>query len=103
MVESVSFELAKLLKEKGFDEPCPELYYSPEKCKKPTIAQVVMWLYKKHKIWVCTDKSEGFNWWKFNIRRLKDVGFEYGGFGSDFNSPQEAYQAAFKHILEELI
>ena len=39
----VSFPLAKLLKEKGFDEPCPNLYYEPERCKKPTISDVVMW------------------------------------------------------------
>lgn len=42
MNNSVSFPLAKLLEQKGYDEPCPDLYYEPERCKKPTIAEVVM-------------------------------------------------------------
>ncbi len=122
MNTTVSSPLAKLLKEKGFDEPCKlcvedgderplpfncgntihrnslHPYYSA-----PTIAEVVMWLYEKYDIWICVDKAEGFNWFKFNIRKLKDIGYEYGGFGSDFNSPKEAQVAAIEYTLNNLI
>ena len=69
----------------------------------PTISQVVKWLYKKHGIWICVDKAEDFNWWKFNVRILQDIGYKYGGFGSDFNSPTEAYESGIEHILNNLI
>ncbi len=57
----VSFELAKLLKEKGFDLNHEymvftfsetEKYPEGELFLKPTIAEVVMWLYEKHEIWI---------------------------------------------------
>ena len=121
----VSFDIAKLLKEKGFNEMCRQFwgYDSTEEeniligensptfinnrgnddIAAPTIAEVVMWLYEKHGIWICVDKSEGFNWWKFNLRKLKDVGYEYNGFGSDYNSPTEAYEAAIEYTLNKLI
>lgn len=88
----VTLEIEKLLIEKDIDMPVS-----------PTIADVVMWLYKKHSIWICIDKAEGFDWWKFNIRMLKDVGYVYGGFGSDFNSPIEAYSQAVEYVLKNLI
>lgn len=81
MNKPVSFELAKLLKEKGCDIPCrttvslqeegkvyndhanevidwnnfiPTTNPALEKCfiSAPTIADVVMWLYEKHGIWI---------------------------------------------------
>lgn len=69
----------------------------------PTIAEVVMWLYENHGIWICVDKAEDFNWWKFGIRKLNDIGYERIGFGSDFNTPSEAYEAAITHTLKNLI
>jgi hypothetical protein len=133
----VNFELAKLLKEKGFDEKCSHYYINdfqnfkhdgklhktglpqdldnenifqyvkrtkqPHLCNAPTIAEVVMWLYEKHGIWICVDKAAGFDWWKFNIRILKDVGYVFGEFGSDYNSPTEAYEAAIEYTLKNLI
>ena len=71
----VSFPIAKLLKEKGFDELCKlcvedgderplpfncgntihrnslHPYYSA-----PTIAEVVMWLYEKHGTWIAVNR-----------------------------------------------
>lgn len=76
MTTPVSFELAKLLKEKGFDEPCIRFYNGKFICYKisdddgieppyvdtskdiglclnaPTIAEVITWLYEKHGIWI---------------------------------------------------
>lgn len=70
----VNYRLAKLLKEKGFDEPCRYVYDTWNNIKDwledgegehrnshknrsvyysaPTIAKVVMWLYERHKIWI---------------------------------------------------
>ena len=117
----VNFESAKVLKEKGFNEPCTQLYFDGElkdiTIQKvsyddtvssryyiaPTIAEVVMWLYEKHGIWICIDKAEDFNWWKFNIRKLNDIGYERIGFGSELNSPKEAYEAGIIYTLKNLI
>lgn len=76
----VNFELAKLLKEKGFDKPTKQRYFIAENIDSnrfpflqkecafhnwndyddssttyysaPTIAEAVMWLYEKHGIWI---------------------------------------------------
>jgi len=72
----VNFEIAKLLKEKGFDLYCVWSYWNSELTSRtpgyaledgttsqenywdfdryyaPTIADVVMWLYEKHGIWI---------------------------------------------------
>ena len=65
----VSFELAKLLKEKGFDGNYFHYWnmvnhsgewkvdtsiweYTDNYIEAPTIAEVVMWLYEKHGIWI---------------------------------------------------
>lgn len=68
-----------------------------------TIDEVVNWLYNRYGLWPCIDKAEGFSYWKFNIRKLKDIGYDYGGFGCNFNSPTEAYLASFEYILANLI
>ena len=133
MIKEVNFEIAKLLKEKecvikplvlknetdyveGYEWDCEdendtvkitEFQFEDHVCYfrylKPTIAEVVMWLYEKHGIWIGVDKSAGFDWWKFNIRILKDVGYAYGEFGSDYNSPTEAYSAGIEYTLKNLI
>lgn len=71
----VDFELAKLLKDNGFDKiSCSDYYHICEGYPKgyahcysdvnaqqengilaPTIAEVVMWLYEKHGIWIKLD------------------------------------------------
>jgi hypothetical protein len=160
----VSFPIAKLLKEKGFDEECDYLVYegnkyqylkgekyrntflsikgedivipnekdwekqikeNPEKFDRkkwgikitaPTIADVVMWLYEKHGIWVSVDwmkrikpYNSGFychlrgtnkSLNRDNFIVINDTlnpGYEV------FNSPTEAYEAAIEYILNNLI
>ena len=116
MNKPINYPLAKLCKEKGFDEPCPNLYYQPERCKKPTIADVVMWLYEKHGIWIAVDwmsRTKPFNSGFYcNLRgtnkplnqdnfipinNTKSPGYEV------FNSPTEAYEAAIEYTLTKLI
>lgn len=124
----VSFELAKLLKEKGFDNESahyynekgemlfdvdypslqptkPDVYYD-----NPTIAEVVMWLYEKHGIWIVINPHKGENdlgkpfmefdpevWTFTNECVWHNTGLLY------FNSPTEAYEAAIKYCLTKLI
>lgn len=125
----VNFETSKLLKEKGFKEGSRKGYlengelgishYSglcwnddedyPTKYSAPTITQVVMWLYEKHKIWisVCYKQS------KFIISfQMKDINIIKGICGDDgieynkveyYKSPTEAYNDAIIYALKKLI
>lgn len=123
----VSFELAKLLKEKGFEERTKsytedgklvtisltirrfnlEKVYYPS----PTIAEVVMWLYEKHGIWIEVRHIKTFNVNRFHviIWDYKDTS-DYmtihcdNGVGYEvWDSPTEAYEAAIEYTLNKLI
>ena len=64
--------------------------------------QVVEWLRIKHGIWVSICPSINTNF-EFMIYK-KDVIYGSGKYKSNFNSPQEAYSAAFDYIrLNNLI
>lgn len=110
MNTTVNFELAKLLKEKRFDpdvyigwysisgsffyhNPGMEKYFYNEDIKAPIIADVVMWLWEKHGIWieVYYDNS------KKEFYTVLD-GEEY-----KFNLPAEAYTRAIDYCLNNLI
>ena len=149
----VSFELAKLLKEKGFSWECSQFYCKTKNDKKfylttgteyesdrdciwdwnlnggksgnltktipypndtnaiyysaPTIAEVVMWLYEKHGIWIGINKDTSVKWandyFNFYIQgkngesAFSDVG------GTQPNSPTEAYEAAIEYTLKNLL
>lgn len=140
----VSFELAKLLKEKGFDKECFDAYnlhgmkfsngwleylsdnnieipFSNKALKHhdvlaPTIADVVMWLYEKHGIWVQVTVNTiwvGRNkepQAKYNSetvsknRNLKVRSLITTKVSMEpFDSPTEAYEAAILHCLNNLI
>ena len=84
-------------------------YYLPNKTvNAPTIAEVVMWLYEKHGIWVHVDSHE-FSKWCYHYRynrphELSSKITENGQFGlDDFNTPTEAYEAAIEYVLNNLI
>lgn len=140
----VSFPLAKLLKEKGFDVHVRNYYLQKEKgnylhegfedsywgdnrivnwnkdvvgikpfkgfLSAPTIAEVVMWLYEKHGIWIVVNPHKGED----------DLGKPFMEFDPEvwsftnecifhntkllyFNSPTEAYEAAIEYTLNNLI
>lgn len=142
----VNFELAKLLKEKGFNEKpfyiksntdyiegynfdvedendslkVAEFQFEDNVCShlylKPTIAEVVMWLYEKHGIWINvkgddnkTFKYELHKWtWYEPEKTLRQGHIILGNgiFDTDskgFNSPTEAYEAALLYTLKNLI
>jgi hypothetical protein len=134
MNNPVSFEISKLLKEKGFDEPCshaykevesPILYVHQDKkynnsFKKewqntvrknshmdnavinrysaPTIAEVIMWLYETHEIWISVDRH--FD--KFISKNNGVLITFYGNRKSYFDTPTEAYEAAIEYCLTKI-
>jgi hypothetical protein len=67
----------------------------------PTIAEVVMWLYEKHGIWISVQPNEPYvdNDWCFAI--FKDLRENISLKG--YNSPTEAYEEAIKYCLSKLI
>lgn len=107
MTTQVSFKLAKLLKEKGFDnyhEGTICSGYSGKKIEEniilsPTIAEVVMWLHNKHNIWISVYK------YKDHAADVNDNIVFRGHYTKfkDFNSPTEAYEAAINYVLTKLI
>ena len=127
----VSFELALTLKEKGFDKPCISCY---DKCdmlssyvenvfepknyntssfvkSAPTIAEVVMWLYEKHGIWITVytmdkwsangnDREQLFD---YSLKQMKLGLIDIPKKPEEFNSPTEAYEKAIKYALNNLV
>ena len=113
MKTPVNFELAKLLKEKGFDTPIRNAWYIGEvaywkipknhndsnvKVSAQTIADVVMWMHEKHGIWIA-------------VVRFKDHAsdnneehtFRHTFLFKEYKSPTEAYEGAIEYTLKNLI
>ncbi len=127
----VSFETAKLLKEKGFDcEDCIAFYnkdgtirflqtfgdvaeYYDESIDAPTHQMALKWLREIHKIHINLDihwlHFANRNGWMYVIERILDNGVDYvdsKGDSSDltfFSTYEEACERAIKYVLENLI
>ena len=124
----VNFEIAKLLKDKGFDVPIQHTIkgqnyvYSEytkdfvkmidtnavanwndskyvEICSAPTIAEVVMWLYEKHGIWIYIKQGYKWEWYIETVANHPELKY-YDGLE---DSPTEAYEAAIKYTLKNLL
>lgn len=120
----VSFEIAKLLKEKritigGFkyydnggvlNHSVGFIYSNSGLFLAPTISEVVMWLYEKHGIWInvsITIQKE-YYYQCLDITGKKDpTKNNYPSRmckpGNYFNSPTEAYEVAIEYCLTNLI
>lgn len=129
----VSFELAKLLREKGFKKPLSSenrywtidggsvqswKWFTDEELAgcidAPTIAEIVMWFYEKHNVWVnVMGETTGESWFpKVEIvsekvwcnillrESVHDINRELTS--NLYYSISEAYEAAIKHTLENL-
>ena len=123
----VSFETARLLKEKGFDGKLPFIYVDTEKSDRevhltdtlcnyndghikdvisaPTLQMAMKWLREVHEIFIRPNISflypiryycEIFCYGD-NLKTQQDVTTE------NFESPEEACEAAIKYCLENLI
>ncbi len=120
----VTFEQAKVLKEKGFDLACNEYYledgidYSYPKAenwnlKVDTISRpeqwlVVEWLRLKYQIHILVvpfysyDILLGYVWNTGGLITMSNMNAVLKRSG-EHNTPQEAYSAAFDYVLKELI
>ena len=151
----VSFELAKLLKEKEIYIPAFHYYENEvlkepylengsstdtefrvelsdlkeyfnkwsKKISAPTIAEVVMWLYEKYGIWIAVNRvvigSDEWDYdyiisylpreYEFEKRRsnhlveIQSFKEGVGSYHGAWYTPTEAYEAAIKYTLENLI
>jgi hypothetical protein len=130
MTQVVPTNIAKLLKDKGFKKTTLAYYVkdmllnnkigklgSYDECSShpsplvnykdviaaPTIAEVVEWLYEKHKIWIKVSVEE---WFEDDTERKFDwyiTSGKYTQIDIGFKSPSEAYFSAFEFTLKELL
>jgi hypothetical protein len=112
----VSFETAKLLKEKGFDEPCRASYYKNQindsftitnnvlnklSYAAPTLQMAMKWLREVHNlnIGILFGRLRDFKThWNFYIEDIK-----LGRESLFFHTYEEACEAAIKYCLENLV
>ena len=117
----VSFETAKLLKEKGFNKSClwyyyedgSEAYNNTELGKiyypKPTLQMTMKWLREVHNLFIFISTwlkhKDGTVQYYYEIRNLNDKDFETIAdcTSTEFNSYEETCEAAIKYCLENLI
>lgn len=114
MNKIASFELAKVLKKKGFESDCDDwaylsgdcmsMTYDPKTCvKMPTIAEVVMWLYERHNYWITVDVDALDNW----VYEITNTAYTRNSYvptpNQDLKNPDGAYVAAIYHCLTKLI
>lgn len=142
MNNPVTFPIAKLLKEKGFNVPCfgyfwndlkklqfmsstslPTVFHTQKFWKEnsrlytisaPTIAQVIMWLYEKHGIWVNVNCDCYGELWYAKLSVASKINWDdidkrnaiiqsFRKFSNEQKSPTEAYLAAIEYTLNNLI
>ena len=106
-----SFEILKLLKEKGFDEPCTELNKlclrdGEKPVLKVTHQKAMKWLREVHGIFIAINNDDlDFNWQCYDLINRdgtldpKILSESYAG----YKTYEEAVEAALKYVLENLI
>ena len=123
----VSFETAKLLKEKGFDKPCNNRYYETHSgfdlgldpgytnshwedwykdmgvrnYSAPTLQMAMKWLLEMHHLLITTFSSSQESW-MYRITKPHQK-LEDGVYGEDYETREMAREAAIKYCLENLI
>lgn len=122
MNKPVNKKIAILLKEKGWKKDCKNYYtlltdtlkqskgtnlQKSERIQAPIISNVVMFLYKKHGIWIFCDRTPTWFW------TIQKATGEYiyhedqepltDKICNGFNSPTEAYEAAIEYSLKQLV
>ena len=106
-----SFEVAKLLKDKGFDEPCTELNKlclrdGEKPVLKVTHQKAMKWLRELHGIFIAINNDDlDFNWQCYDLINRgstldpKILSESYAG----YKTYEQAVEAALKYSLENLI
>ena len=98
----VKFEIAKLLEEQGY----PFEFITVGELKEvplniPTIAEVVVWFYEKHNIWISVDPENDKDTWFHTISYNKSETI-FGNYNT-YNSYTEAYEAAIEYTLNNIL
>ena len=110
----VNFEIGKLLRDNKQNISSSKLMYASngkltdaiydfdDWCFAPTIAEVLMWFYEKHNIWISVIKDMNIKWSNdyFNYHIYSSNGIIKSDIGGTKpNTPKEAYSDAIKYIL----
>jgi hypothetical protein len=120
----VSFEIAKLLKGKGFKSKnqyynsSGEIVQTPDipendyrytnniiqrfRWEAPSICEVLMWLYEKHGIWIKIEMKywSSYCWFSYQIQNKKRGNLHES---SEFNSPDHSYESAILYSLKNFL
>ena len=69
----------------------------------PTISEVVMWLYEEHGIWTVVNVNIMGSWYfeHFDLKEKRNA--EFKPTDTHYDSPTEAYEAAIKYTLKNLL
>ena len=100
----ITFETAKLAKEKGFTIGVDLiLYLYLEKgfyIGAPTQSLLQKWLREQHNLEVISMHADDFVWWKVKVRRLSKVGAELIKTEMEFNTYEEALEKGLQEALK---
>lgn len=114
----ISFEVAKLLKEKGFNEPTMSFYrgdkliwqqarYPETDIQRPTLQMALKWLREVHNIFIQIDfavLTKGFFEYNYDIYNMRNgCIIASSPFGDNYETYEEAIEAALKYCLTNLI
>ena len=117
----VSFETAKLLKEKGFDEKCRALYtfwfdevegpkedeaenwnIEPKYFSAPTLQMAMKWLREVHKLAINIEFQIDSPTWKWRVYHIEPSEDKHTNF-QHYNTYEQACEAGIRYCLENLI
>jgi hypothetical protein len=111
IMEFVPFEIAKKLKEKGFDWETSNIYERNtiacryEDYPKPIISQVLKWLREEKKIHISTKPyyCEDGLMWAYEIRRIEDDVIIVEVTKAGFLKEEQAALAGMEHAIDKFI
>ena len=95
----VSFETAKLLKEKGFDERVLTFYF-PGDIQRPTLQMAMKWLREVYGLFIRITEDMTGNVFEWSVYQ-KNYGCKASTYVED--SYEKACEAAIKFCLENLV
>jgi hypothetical protein len=120
----ITFEIAELLKEKGWNtntysncwvktldgdiihnkdrKSCPEHDRSEQYLMQPKIVDVVMWLWETHKIWISMDRGVENEFWGY-VRNSSNKPEVIIMNSSELKTPAAAYTEGILYALNNLI
>lgn len=111
-----SFEIAQLLKEKGFDVPCRQAYFNGslvdytmygfcdgELLDCPSQSLTLKWLREVHRKHICVRMRDFPTQYEIEVYDTKTGYLCHADFEHSFDSYEEAVEAALLYVLKNLI